>query len=443
MVPGAAFPNSPWYNVDLVFRLDLDPGDRLNIDAMRRALAEIVSRHEALRASFPVSDGQPVQAIHPEVEIPFPVIDLAGVPESQRESEMMRIAMEEAQRPFALARPPLLRTSLLRMGERYFVFLLTVHHIIADGWSMSIFSDELTCLYEAFRNGLPSPLPEVSFQFSDFVQWQRRRLDSAEAAVQLEWWKRRLEGAPSLALGTDRPRPAVPSYRGARQSISISQSLMHRLEALSRREENTLFVTLLAAFQTLLHRYTGQPEIVVGTPVARQSGQVRIAHRLSHEHPGDADRSLGQPHIPRSPGPDQGNRGGGTGTPGCAVRENRRGTQYPPGPDPQSSLPGYVPTFQAPGPSARGAKPLVTQKGTTQMDLAIDLFQSHAGLSGTIEYSTDLFDHSTIERMLGHFQVLLEGIADDPGRCSIRPAAAHPPGTAPIAHRMEHIPHSR
>jgi amino acid adenylation domain-containing protein len=410
-------PNTPWYNVDLAFRLNLDPGDSIDIDAMRRALNELVRRHEALRASFSASDGRPVQVIHPELEIPFPVVDLTGYPETAREAEVIRIALEEAQQPFCLSQPPLLRASLLRINSESFVFLLTVHHIVADGWSIHIFSEELTQLYEAFREGKPSPLPDLRIHFSEYVQWQRKRLESDEAALQLEWWKRRLEGAPTLELQTDHRRPAVPTYRGARQLISISQSLMRRLESLSRRQETTLFVTLLAAFQTLLHRYTGQSEIVLGTPNAGRNGAnseklvgcfintlvmrtdlsgdptFREALRRTRETVVEAlerqdvplERIVEKLNVPRD-----------------LIRNPLFQVTFQ--------------LFQAPGPANRGSVPLVTQKGTTQMDLAIDLFQSAAGLSGTIEYSTELFEPSTIERMLAHLQVLLEGIADDPDR---------------------------
>ena len=419
--------NSPWYNVDLAFRLDLDPGDSIDIDAMRRALNEIVRRHEALRASFSASDGRPVQVIHPKLDIPFPAVDLTGLPEAEREAEVMRIALEEAQQPFDLSQPPLLRASILRISEQSFVFLLTIHHIVADGWSVHIFSNELTRLYEAFRAGEASPLPDLPVQFSDYVQWQRKRLESKEAEMQLAWWKGRLEGAPTLELSTDHARPAVPTYRGARQLLSISQSLTRRLEALSRREDTTLFVTLLAAFKTLLHRYTGQPEIVLGTPIAGRnrancetligcfintlvmrtdfSGDptFREALRRTRETVVEAlerqdvpfERIVEELNVPRD------------------LERN-----------PLFQITFQL--FQTPGPAGRGSVPLVTQKGTTQIDLAIDLFQSHAGLSGTVEYSTELFEPPTIERMMAHFQVLLEGIADDPGqRLSALPLLTH------------------
>ena len=417
LVPGTTRTQQPGYNIDLASRLDLDPGDTIDIYAMRRTLDEIVRRHESLRASFLASDGQPVQVIHTDLQIPFPVIDLGGLPESERETEMMRIALEEAQHPFDLSRPPLLRASLVRLNEESYVFLLTVHHIIADGWSVHIFSDEFSRLYRAFRAGQPSPLPDLPIQFSDYVQWQRRRLESEEAALQLTWWKRRLEGAPTLALATDRPRPAVPTYCGARQLISISQSLMRRLEALSRREETTLFVTLLAAFQTLLHRYTGQPEIVVGTPVAGRSradsealiGCFINAIVMRTDLSGDPTfrEALHRTRETVVEGLERQN------VPFERIVEELNVSRD------LIRNPLFQVTFQlfqTPGPAARGAKPVVTQKGTTQMDLAIDLFQSQSGLSGTIEYSTELFDPSTIERMMGHFQVLLEGIAEDPGQ---------------------------
>jgi amino acid adenylation domain-containing protein len=421
-------PNSALFNVDLAIRLDLRAGDSLDVDAMRRALNEIVRRHESLRTSFSSADGQPLQVIHPELEIALPLVDLTGLPEAEREGEMMRMALEEAQRAFNLSEAPLLRGTLLRLRRDSFLFLLTVHHIVVDGWSLQIFSDELTRLYEAFRQGQPSPLPDLTIQYSDYVQWQRKSLQSEEIQRQLAYWKRRLGGVSALALPSDRPPLPVPSYRGARRFISVSQSLTRRLDALSRRAGTTLFVTLFTAIQTLFHRYTGQPEIVLGTPVVGRtraetegligcfintlvmrtdlSGDPTFAEALqrAHETVVEALQSQDVPfekiveelNIPRD----------------------------------LSRNPLFQVTFQllqTLGQAEHGSQPVVTQKGTTQLDLAIDLFQSQEGLSGTIEYSTDLFDHATIERLLGHFQVLLEGIVEDPDqRLSSLPVLTYP-----------------
>ena len=407
--------NSPLYNVDLAIRLDLRAGDALDVDAMRRALNEIVRRHESLRTSFSSADGEPLQVIHPELEIALPVVDLTGLPEAEREGEMMRMALEEAQRAFDLSEAPLLRATLLRLRQDSFLFLLTVHHIVVDGWSLQIFSDELTRLYEAFRQGQPSPLPDLTVQYSDYVQWQRKSLQSEEIQRQLAYWKRRLENVPALALPSDRPPLAVPSYRGARRFISVSQSLMRRLDALSRRAGTTLFVTLLTAIQTLFHRYTGQPEIVLGTPVVGRtraeaegligcfintlvmrtdlSGNPTFSEALQRAHETVVE-ALQSQDVPFEK----------------IVEELKI-------PRDLSRNPLFQVTFQllqTLGQADHGSQPVVTQKGTAQLDLAIDLFQSQQGLSGTIEYSTDLFDHATIERFLGHFQVLLEGIVEDP-----------------------------
>ena len=420
-------PNSPWYNVDLAFRLMLDAGDTLDAEAMERALNHVVERHEALRTSFSAADGEPVQVIHPEVRVPFPVADLTCLPEEEREPEMLRMALAEAQRPFDLAKPPLLRATLLRLREDSYVFLLTVHHIVSDGWSLQVLSNELTQLYDAFREGVPSPLPEVTTQFADYVQWQRRWLLTEEVERQLEFWKRQLADAPALDLKTDYPRPAMPSYRGARRMISISQSLTRGLEALSRRENTTLFATLLAAFQVLLHRYTGQPEIVVGTPVAgrtRANTEALIGCFIN--------TLVMRTNLAGDP------------TFREALRRTRetvvKALEYQDlpferivesihAPRDLSRNPLFQVTFQlfqAPGKAGRGGKPVVTQKGTTQLDIAVDLSLNQEGISGTIEYSTDLFEHATIERMMAHFQVLLEGIVDDAGqRISRLPLLTH------------------
>jgi NRPS condensation-like uncharacterized protein len=199
-------------------------------------------------------------------------VDLRGHPEGEREEEVRRLVREEAGRPFDLAQGPVFRSKLVRLEEDDHVLLLTMHHIVSDGWSMGVFHRELSMLYRAFFNGEPSPLADLSIQYADYAVWQREWLHGEVLDRQLSYWKKELKEIPAvLNLPTDRPRRAVQSHRGARQSIELSSELAQGLKQLSRKEGVTLFMTLLAAFQTLLYRYTGQQDIVIGSPIANRN----------------------------------------------------------------------------------------------------------------------------------------------------------------------------
>ena len=261
-------PGNPAYSISAAYRVT----GRLNVTALEQSLDEIVRRHEILRTTFPVVNGQPVQVISPDIDLTLPIVDLRELPETEREAEAQRRATEEAQQPFDLARGPLLRVKLLRLSEDEHVFLLTMHHIVSDDWSLGVFMRELTALYEAFSTGKLSPLPELPIQYADFAFWQRRWLQGEMLESQLNYWKQQLGDSLSvLQLPTDRPRPPVQTYRGARQSLELPKNLSDALEALSQREGITLFVTLLAAFKTLLYRYTCQEDIIVGSPIANRN----------------------------------------------------------------------------------------------------------------------------------------------------------------------------
>jgi len=248
-------PGNTAYNIAAAYRLR----GPLDVAALERSLNEIVRCHEVLRTTFATMDGRPVQVIAPEMSLTLPVEDLQELPEAEREAEAQRLLTEEAQRPFDLEKGPLLRAALLRLDEEEHVLLLTMHHIVSDGWSMGVFNRELAVLYEAFSVGKPSPLPELPIQYADFAVWQREWLQGEVLEEQLAYWREHLGGDLSvLELPTDRPRPAAQSFRGATQSFVLSGDLTESLKALSRREGVTLFMTLLAAFKTLLYRYTGR-----------------------------------------------------------------------------------------------------------------------------------------------------------------------------------------
>ncbi|RMF36691.1 MAG: non-ribosomal peptide synthetase, partial [Chloroflexi bacterium] len=261
-------PNTPLYNIPDAIRLR----GPLDVAVLERSLNEIVRRHESLRTTFRATDGKPVQVIAPTLKLPLPLVDLSGLPKAAREAEVQRLATEEAQRPFDLSRGPLLRVTLLRLGDEEHVALLTMHHIISDGWSMRVLVQELAALYDAFSHGRPSPLPDLPIQYADFALWQREWLQGEVLEEQLAYWKQQLSGSPPvLELPTDRPRPPVQSFRGAHRPFMLPRPLSQAIKALCRREGVTPFMLLLAAFQTLLHRYTGQDDISVGTPIANRN----------------------------------------------------------------------------------------------------------------------------------------------------------------------------
>ena len=263
-------PDSPAYNMPAAIRLEGD----LDIFALENVLNEVTRRHEILRTTFATTDGRPVQVIAETQSIDLPVINLSELCEEEKEAEAKRLVGSEAKRPFNLEHGPLLRTSVLVLGERETIVLFTMHHIISDAWSTDILVREVSALYEAYLDNRPSPLPELAIQYADYSQWQRDWLQGEVLEEQLSYWRQQLGGTlPVLELPADRPRPAVPTLRGGRQEISISREAVERIRAISHAEGATLFMGLLAAFKAVMYRYSGQQDIVVGTPVAGRSRQ--------------------------------------------------------------------------------------------------------------------------------------------------------------------------
>ena len=261
-------PGNPAYNNALFVRLK----GPLRVAAFEQSLNTIVTRHETLRTYFTTTDGQPLQVISPSMPVDLRVVPFNHLPQGERELEARRLASEESRLPFNLARGPLLRVVLLELGVEDHIMLLTVHHIISDAWSMNILIRELTTLYGSLLKGEQESLPELAVQYADYAAWQREWLTGEELERQLSYWRGQLAGAPALLeLSTDLPRPLVQSFRGAHHSFTLSQSLSQQLNALSRSEGVTLFVMLLTAFKVLLNRYTGQTDIVVGTPIANRN----------------------------------------------------------------------------------------------------------------------------------------------------------------------------
>jgi amino acid adenylation domain-containing protein len=409
-------PGSPTYNIPIAVRLS----GQLNIEVLQQSLSEIVRRHEVLRTTFPSLDGQPSLEIMPALSLPLPVIDLQHYPESEQEERALQLVAQEAQQPFDLAQGPLLRTMLLRLSDIEHIFLVTMHHITSDGWSAGIFIHEMTILYSAFSAGKPSPLPELPLQYTDFAHWQRGWLQGERLEKQLAYWREQLsENPPTLELLGDRPRPAIQTFQGGSQSFQVSASVSQALKTLSQQEGVTLFMTLLAAFKTLLYRYTGQSDILVGTPIASRSrvelerligffantlvlrtnlsGDLRFRALLQRVRTVTSDAYAHQ-DLPFEK----------------LVEEVQPGRDT-------SRNPLFQVMFvlqNAPLPLVEHPEltfsPVEAYSGTAKFDLWMGLIEEGDSLRGSVEYSTDIFDADTITRMLGHFQILLEGISANP-----------------------------
>ncbi|HSF42722.1 MAG TPA: non-ribosomal peptide synthase/polyketide synthase [Thermoanaerobaculia bacterium] len=409
-------PGSAVYNIPAAVALR----GTLQAGALAAAMGEVVRRHEALRTTFTAVGGASCQRIASPAPVPLPRIDLTALPEPRRRAETARLAAEEAARPFDLAAGPLLRARLLRLAGDEHLALLTLHHIVSDGWSTGVLVSELAALYGAFAQGLPSPLPEPALQYADFVAWQREWLCGGTLDSEMAWWREQLAGAPEvLELPADRPRPPVQSLRGAKLAFSIDPGLTRRLYALTRRQGATLFTTLLAVFQVLLLRYTGQTDFLVGAPVAgrtrselegliglfvntlvlraRAEGDPSFADLLARARETALDAFEHQ-DLPFDK----------------LVAELR----------PERSL-SRAPLVQvalalqnAPSPPLvlpwLSLEPVAVESGTSRFDLTLVLAEEGGGISGVVEHSTDLFDRETIERLAGHFANLLASAAARP-----------------------------
>jgi hypothetical protein len=259
-------PGNPAYILPMALRLT----GRLDRAALARALDEVVRRHESLRATFLVQDGEPVQAIAPRLRLPLPLIDLRSLDPSARRAETRRLAEGEARRPFDLEEGPLLRTTLVWLGEDDHAVLFAMHHLVSDAWSLGVLVREVAALYGAFSQGRPSPLPELPIQYPDFVEWQREHLSGEALERQIAYWREQLASAPTAELPADRRRPAVQTFRGAFLNTALPPALSERFRALCQRHGATLFMALLALFEALLARYTGQDDVVVGTTIANR-----------------------------------------------------------------------------------------------------------------------------------------------------------------------------
>jgi hypothetical protein len=393
----------------------------MDVKALEQALSEIFRRHEVIRTVFAVTAEQPVQVIKPATQVEIPVTDLTNLDQAEREAEVLRLIDEEAKRPMDLANGPLLRFSLLRLGATEHVALLTMHHIISDGWSMGVIQNELSTLYEVFSTKeKESPLAELPIQYADYAVWQRQWLAGEVLEAELQYWKTKLAGAPAvLELPTDRLRPAIQSYRGAMETLRLSAELSAQLKQLSRRESVTLFMTLLAGFNTLLWRFSGQDDILLGTPIAgRNRSEIEgligffvntlvlrtdlsgdptfreLLHRTREVALGayenqdlPFEKLVDELHLERT----------------------------------RSRSPLFQVMFalqNAPKHNATMAdlamSPLEAESGSVKFDLSMVIEEGERGLAVALRYNVDLFDQTTAARLLDCFAVLLEAIVAAP-----------------------------
>ncbi|HEX6042445.1 condensation domain-containing protein, partial [Longimicrobium sp.] len=410
-------PGRAAYNMPFAVRV----GGPLSRAALARALAATVGRHESLRTFFPLVDGEPVQRVCPAGPVPLPVVDLGGVPRAHRARQLARIAAAEAARPFDLAARPPLRGLLVRLGPDDHAVLLTLHHIASDGWSMEIFVREISTLYEAFVEGRDPALPDLPVQYADFAAWQRAWLSGPVLEREAGWWRARLAGAPPLLdLPPDRPRPAVARAAAGAVVFDVDAETTERLDALARAEGATLFMALLAAWQALLARWSGQDDVVVGSPIAGRNRletegligmfvnllvlradlaadppfrallrQVRDTTVAAYQHQDlpfeklveelGVERTLAYTPLFQVLFALQNTRRGDLRLGGARVENLHRGT------------------------------------GTVKFDLSMNLVQDAAGLHGRLSYRAQLWDEPTLAELLRRYARLLEAVAADPG----------------------------
>ena len=408
---------SPLFNISTALRLK----GSLNVVAFEQSLNEIIKRHEALRTNVVKIDGQPFQAIAPTSTLTLPVVNLQEFPEVEREAEVLRLAREEARRPFNLERDRLLRATLLRLHQTEHIVLFTIHHLVSDDWSIGILIRELTALYEAFDRHQPSSLPELPIQYADFALWQQQWLQGDVLQNQLSYWKQQLGGhLPILQLPTDYPRPAVATFGGASQSFSLTAELTEALKALSQKEDTTLFMILLAAFKTLLYRYTGSEDVVVGSPIANRN-RAKIEGLIGCF----VNTLVLRTDLSGNPTFRALLRRVREVTLGAYAHQDLPFEKLVEELQPERNL-SYTPLFQvmfvmqdnvsmsALELSGLTWSSLASNKDTTDFDLTLYVTEVGGELVGTLEYSTDLFEAATIARMTEHLQMLLSGIVANP-----------------------------
>jgi Condensation domain len=409
-------PESPAYNLTTAFRI----GGSLKISILNRSFNEMLRRHEILRTSFPAEDWRPYQRIAPVLSIAVPRADLRELPETRREQALQQIIRQQVRQPFDLSEGPPLRYLLVEFGDTDYALIITLHHIITDWWSFDLLWSELITLYRAFSEGQPSPLPDLPIQFSDFAVWHRRRVQEESLESRFSYWRKQLAGADfTIDLPFARPRPAIQTYNGKRQYFKPPRSLWDGLRTVCQQEKATLYMTLLAAFYTLLHRYTGREDIIVGSPYANRSRveTERLIGYFLNLLVLRADLS-GNPTFRELL---------------CRVREVTLGAynnndvplvsliqQFQPerglSRNPLFQI-SYVftnswgSTFER---SDLAFSPIEIDNDLARLDLTLGIRNGEADPLLIFEYNTDLFNDSAILRMITNFRTLLEGIVANP-----------------------------
>ncbi|WP_397458261.1 amino acid adenylation domain-containing protein [Pseudomonas asplenii] len=407
-------PDSAAYNIPAALQLS----GTLDVEALRRSFETLIARHETLRSTFREEGEQTVQVIHPLTPFDLPVEHLSDISGPERAAAIREYVEREAGQAFDLVQGPLLRVRLLRVEDTEHVLVLTVHHIVSDGWSTPIMVDELVRLYSAYHQGSAADLADLPVQYADYAQWQRRWMAEGEQARQLDYWTGQLGGEqPVLELPIDRPRPTLRSHVGERLAIELPPELVDALKAVARQQGVTLFVLLLASFQTLLHRYSGQADIRVGVPIANRNRveterligffvntQVLRAGFTSNMTFSELLQQVRQAALE------------------AQAHQDLPFEQLVEALQPERSL-SHSPLFQVvynhqtEGPGELHRLPGLTVQGLSwdshvaQFDLALDTHENTDGLSAALTYSSALFDSSTIERMAAHWRNLLGAIA--------------------------------
>jgi amino acid adenylation domain-containing protein len=407
-------PGDPFYNVPAAaeMRGPVDPA------LLARCLTEIVRRHETLRTRLVVVEGDPWQVVEPAAPWTLPIVDLSALPADRAMAEALVLGHAESRLPFDLGRAPLLRTLLLRVEPERHIFLVTMHHVVSDGWSNGIFLAEMAALHAAYLEGRPSALPELPVQYADFAAWQLDQFERGVLGEQLQWWRGHLEGVEqALDLPTDRPRPPVQTYGGSRILFSLSREASARLRARGREEDATVFMVLLASMDVLLYRHTGQTSFGVGTPIANRTRReiegligfftnslvlradvrpeetfrellrrTRDTARMAFQHQDLPFEKIVEELHPR--------------------RDLSRSPFF------QVLL---VETPVDPGTlDEMGLHKVEVDPGVARFDLLFDMTDSGEEIGGVLEFNTDLFDRSTAERIIERWINLLEAVAEDP-----------------------------
>ena len=411
LVPGSASSN-----VDYALRFEYP----LNVAVMRQSVNELVRRHEVLRTRFATTEGGPVQLVVRQLELDIPVLDLSGRTHAEREAEVGRLATVEARTPFDLGRAPLLRVKLLRLSDKHWVMLVTMHHIVSDGWSMRLLFQELRALYDAFAFGKRSPLPELTIQYGDYAVWQRRSLTDEALEKQLGYWRQTLANLPRLELPTDHPRPRLQRFAGATYIAKLTPRLTEALRALSQREGVTTFMLLLAGFQTLLMAYTRQTDVVVGSYVAGRTrseleqliGFFVNTLVLRSDLGGDPTfsealkrvREVALGAFAHQDVPFE-----------KLVEELAPHRDLSRNPLCQVAFQMFVTGAPRNGGSSESGPSLVeVERGTASFDLVCNVVEHGETLTLRIEYNTDLFEAASVLRLCEHYQALLAAVAAKP-----------------------------